>query len=200
MERKTMFKDLQIPENNELKDLIEELLEFCDEKEKEGELGRTKFSDPVSEEEIENWEKENGVNIPESYKQWLRFTGDCEIDGTTAEFYSPKNFRTEFVPDNLIIIGEQTGDGEVVCFSKDTGEILSYFEGRKNYEYGTFNKTLAEVIRLMGKPEEAKKETELERLKRIRENIKSNMDGSARDARRIERIKEFDEKIKALEG
>ncbi|MBP5595299.1 MAG: hypothetical protein J6Y02_07950, partial [Pseudobutyrivibrio sp.] len=76
-----MYKELSVPEND-LKDVITELLEYCDEKEEEGELGKTKFSSPVSEEEIENWEKENGVEIPETYKQWLRFTGDCIIDGT----------------------------------------------------------------------------------------------------------------------
>ena len=197
-----MFKDLQIPENNELKGLIQELLEFCDEKEKEGELGRTKFSNPVSEEEIENWEKENGVTIPESYKQWLRFTGDCEIDGTTAEFYSPKNFRTEFVPDDLIIIGEEVGDGEVVCFSKETGEIMSYFEGEVDLEYGTFDVTLKEVLRMMGKREEEPEEelSELEELKQMRENVLANCDGSAEDKRRYELIKKLDAMIQEVMG
>ncbi|MBP5597659.1 MAG: SMI1/KNR4 family protein [Pseudobutyrivibrio sp.] len=194
-----MYKELLVPEN-ELKDVITELLEYCDVKNERGELGKTKFSSPVSEEKIDKWEKENGVRIPETYKQWLRFTGDCIIDGTTAEFYSPKNFRTEYVPEDLVIIGEQIGDGEVICFSKERGNIVTYFEGSINYEYGTFDKTLKEVVRLMGKPEEVKEETELERLKRKRNNIMSNLDGSARDARRWERIKEFDEKIKALEG
>ena len=195
-----MYKELSIPENNELKDVIFELLEYCDVKEADGELGRTKFSDPVSEEEIEDWEKKNGVKIPETYKQWLRFSGDCTIDGTTASFFSPKNFRTEYVPEDLVVIGEQIGDGEVICFSRTTGEIVSYFEGRINYQYGTLHKTLKEIIRLMGKPEIVIEESELERLKRIRDNIKSNIDGTDRDERRLQRIKEFDEKIKALEG
>ena len=47
-----MYKELSVPEN-ELKDVITELLEYCDEKEEEGELGKTKFSNPVSEEEID---------------------------------------------------------------------------------------------------------------------------------------------------
>ena len=195
-----MYKEMMVSENNELKDVIEELLEYCDVKDEDGELGRTNFSDPVSEDEILEWERENGISIPESYKQWLRFSGDCTIDGTTASFFSPKNFRTEYVPDDLVIIGEQVGDGEVVCFSKETGDIVSFFEGSINYEYGTFDKALKEIIRLMGKPEEVKEESELERLKRLRENIKSNMDGTDRDKRRLQRIKEFDEKIKALEG
>ncbi len=195
-----MYKEMMVTEDNELKDVIQELLEYCDVKEEDGELGRTSFSEPVSEEEMLLWEEENGIKIPESYKSWLRFTGDCTIDGTTASFYSPKNFRTEFVPDDLVIIGEQVGDGEVVCFSKKTGEIVSFFEGSVNFEYGSFDKALKEVIRLMGKPEEVKEESELDRLKRIRENIKSNMDGTARDERRLQRVNELDEKIKSLEG
>ena len=194
-----MYKELSVPEND-LKDVITELLEYCDEKEEEGELGKTKFSSPVSEEEIENWEKENGVEIPETYKQWLRFTGDCIIDGTTAEFYSPKNFRTEYVLDDLVIIGEQTGDGEVVCFSKETGDIVSFFEGSVNYEYGTFDKTLKEVVRLMGKPEEESEEDELNRLKEWKLNLESKLDGTERDKRRLVHIKELEDMIKALEG
>ena len=194
-----MYKELSVPEN-ELKDVIAELLEYCDEKEEEGELGKTKFSNPVSEEEIENWEKENGVKIPESYKQWLRFTGDCIIDGTTAEFYAPKNFRTEYVPEDLVIIGDQIGDGEVVCFSKKAGDIVTYFEGSINYEYGTFDKTIKEVVRLMGKPEEESEEDELNRLKEWKLNLESKLDGTERDKRRLVHIKELEDMIKALEG
>ena len=195
-----MFKDLHIPEDNELKELIQELLEFCDEKEEEGELGRTKFSDPVSEEEIENWEKENGVSIPESYKAWLRFTGDCEIDGTTASFFSPKKFRTEFVPDDFIIIGEEVGDGEVVCFSKETGEIFSYFEGKVDLEYGTFDVALKEVLRMLGKKRPKSKKESIERLRRGIEVLKEELDGTENDAECLELIKEMEEKIHSLEG
>lgn len=196
-----MYKDLSIPENNELKDVIFELLEYCDVKEADGELGKTVFSSPVSEEEIKKWENENGITIPESYKQWLRFSGDCTIDSFVASFYSPKNFRTEYVPDDLVIIGEQIGDGEVVCFSKETGQIVSYFEGSINYEYGTFNKTLKEVIRLMGKPEEVKEESELERLKRHRNNVLRNLEKHPKDRELcLAMIDELDKRIKALEG
>ena len=192
-----MYKELSVPEN-ELKDVIAELLEYCDEKEEEGELGKTKFSNPVSEEEIDAWEKENGVRIPETYKQWLRFTGDCIIDGTTAEFYSPKNFRTEYVPEDLVIIGEQIGDGEVVCFSKEMGNIVTYFEGSINYEYGSFDKTIKEVIRLMGKPEEESEEEYIESLKIGKANLEAKLDGSERDIARLDLIKQIDEELKSM--
>ena len=194
-----MYKELLVPEN-ELKDVIAELLEYCDEKEEEGELGKTKFSNPVSEEEIENWEKENGVRIPETYKQWLRFTGDCIIDGTTAEFYSPKSFRTEYVPEDLVIIGEQTGDGEVVCFSKETGEIVTFFEGEINFEYGTFDEALKEILSLMGKEEEETKEEYIQELKRTIANLKAKLDGSELDDIRLNYIKDLEEELEELEG
>ncbi|MBP5595302.1 MAG: SMI1/KNR4 family protein [Pseudobutyrivibrio sp.] len=193
-----MYKELSVPEND-LKDVITELLEYCDEKEEEGELGKTKFSSPVSEEEIENWEKENGVRIPESYKQWLRFTGDCIIDGTTAEFYSPKNFRTQYVPDDLVIIGEQTGDGEGVCFSKETGEIVTFFEGEINFEYGTFDEALKEILSLMGKEEETEEEY-IQELKSTIANLKSKLDGSELDDIRLNYIKDLEEELEELEG
>ena len=194
-----MYKELSVPEN-ELKDVIAELLEYCDEKEEEGELGKTKFSSPVSEEEIEAWEKENGVKIPESYKQWLRFTGDCIIDGTTAEFYSPKNFRTEYVPEDLVIIGEQTGDGEVVCFSKETGEIVTFFDGEINFEYGTFDEALKEILSLMGKEEEETEEEYIQRLKNSIANLRANLDGSDLDEACLDFIRELEDELKALEG
>lgn len=194
-----MYKDISIPETNELKELISELLEYCDAKNEDDELDETNFSDPVSEEEIKKWEKENGVSIPESYKQWLRFTGDCEIDGTTAEFYSPKKFSSKYVPDDLVIIGEQIGDGELVCFSKETGEIVTYFEGNVRKHYGTFDKTLKEVVRLMGKEEEESKEEELERLKGWKANLEKIIAGATDDEDLLECMEKIDEMIRALE-
>ena len=194
-----MYKELSVPEND-LKDVITELLEYCDEKEEEGELGKTKFSNPVSEEEIENWEKENGVKIPESYKQWLRFTGDCIIDGTTAEFYSPKNFRTEYVPEDLVIIGEQTGDGEVVCFSKEMGNIVSFFEGSVNFEYETFDKVLKEVLRMMGKKEPRDINKVIKRLTKLKNLYESELDGSEEDKNRLLKIEELNKLISEREA
>lgn len=195
-----MYKEMMASENNELKDVIEELLEYCDIKEEAGELGRTNFSDPVSEDEILEWEKENGISIPESYKQWLRFSGDCTIDGTTASFFSPKNFRTEYVPDDLVIIGEQVGDGEVVCFSKETGDIVSFFEGSINYEYGTFDEALRGILNLMGKEEEETEEEYIQELKGTIANLKAKLDGSELDDIRLNYIKDLEEELEALEG
>ena len=126
---------MNVPENNSLKKEIEELLEWCEKKEKEEELGRTYFNEPVSDEKMTRWEEENGVKIPESYKEWLRFTEKCMIDGTTANFWGPDEFNSNYVPEDLVVIGEMIGDGEVVCFSKETGAFVRFFDGYYDEEY-----------------------------------------------------------------
>ena len=124
-----MYKDITVPENNSLKKEIKEMLSWLDKKEADNELGRTTFAPACTEEKMAAWESANGIKIPESYKEWLRFTEECTIDGTTAQFFGPDHFRTDYVPENLIVIGEVVGDGEQVCFDKETGEIVNYFEG-----------------------------------------------------------------------
>lgn len=138
---------MRVPENNSLKAEIEEILKLCNEAEEKGE-GSSYFKAPVSEEEMTQWEEANGVKIPESYKEWLRFTGKCRIIGNTATFWGPKEFNSDYVPEELVVIGEMVGDGEVVCFSKETGEFVEYFEGKDNGKYKDFSGVLKEVIRM----------------------------------------------------
>ena len=38
-----------------------------------------------------NWEERNRAKIPESYKEWLRFSGKCRIAGNTATFWDRMN-------------------------------------------------------------------------------------------------------------
>lgn len=139
---------MRVPENNSLKAEIEEILKLCDEAEEKGE-GSSYFKEPVSEEEMTQWEEANGVKIPESYKEWLRFTGKCRIVSNTATFWGPKEFHSDYVPEELVVIGEMVGDGEVVCFSKETGEFVEYFEGRAHGTYGDFNGVLKEILRTL---------------------------------------------------
>ena len=118
---------MRIPENNSLKAEIEELLKWCKEAEEEYGEDASYFNAPVSEEEMAEWEEENGVKIPESYKEWLRFTGKCRIVSNTATFWGPKEFHSEYVPEDLVVTGEMIGDGERVCFSKETGGVCEIF-------------------------------------------------------------------------
>lgn len=140
---------MRIPENNSLKTEIEEILKLC--KESEAEYGEkaSYFNEPVSEQEMTEWEEANSVKIPESYKEWLRFTGKCRIVSNTATFWGPKEFHSNFVPEDLVVIGEMVGDGEVVCFSKSSGEFVRFFEGRENGIYKEFNSFLKVIMRTL---------------------------------------------------
>lgn len=139
---------MRVPENNSLKSEIEEILKLCDEAEEKGE-GSSYFKEPASEEEMTQWEEVTGVKIPESYKEWLRFTGKCRIVSNTATFWGPKEFHSDYVPEKLVVIGEMVGDGEVVCFSKETGEFVEFFEGRAHGSYEDFNGVLKEILRTL---------------------------------------------------
>lgn len=139
------MKDFIVDGSNSLKVEIEKLQKWCKKKEKNDELGRTFFADGISEEKMTKWEEENGVSIPESYKDWLRFSEECQIDGTTASFWGPDKFHSNFVPEDYVVIGEVIGDGEVVCFSKINGEFVNYFEGNKKNERKNFGELLAYI-------------------------------------------------------
>ena len=141
-----MYNNLKVSESNSLKAVIEELLEWCEKKEKEGELGRTFFNEPIIESKMEKWEAENGVKIPESYKEWLRFSEKCQIDGTTATFWGSDEFNSEYVPDDLIVVGEIIGDGQVVCFSKAEGVFVEYYEGNIQNRMENFNEIIKKIF------------------------------------------------------
>ena len=119
-----MYTKIGIPENNSLKSKIEELYEWCDKRDNDDELGKTYFNEPIDEDKLNKWEEANGVKIPETYKEWLRFTEKCLIDGSSAMFWGTDDFHHNFMPDNLTVIGEMSGDGEVVLALSPDGSTL----------------------------------------------------------------------------
>ena len=137
-----MYTKIGIPENNSLKSKIEELYEWCDKRDNDDELGKTYFNEPIDEDKLNKWEEANGVKIPETYKEWLRFTEKCLIDGSSAMFWGTDDFHHNFMPDNLTVIGEMSGDGEVVCFSNDNGEFMGYYEGDITYRTNDFSQVI----------------------------------------------------------
>lgn len=139
---------MRIPENNSLKVEIEEILKLCKDSEEEYGEKASYFNEAVSEQEMTEWEEENGVKIPESYKEWLRFTGKCRIVSNTATFWGPSEFHSKYVPEDLVVIGEMVGDGEVICFSKSSGEIVRFFEGKENGTYKGFGDILKAIMRM----------------------------------------------------
>lgn len=141
-----MYTKIGIPENNSLKSKIEELYEWCDKRDNDDELGKTYFNEPIDEDKLNKWEEANGVKIPETYKEWLRFTEKCLIDGSSAMFWGTDDFHHNFMPDNLTVIGEMSGDGEVVCFSNDNGEFIGYYEGDITYRTNDFSQVIDQIF------------------------------------------------------
>ncbi|HEX9062679.1 MAG TPA: SMI1/KNR4 family protein [Clostridia bacterium] len=135
-------------QNNSLQEEIRELQGLCKRME-DMEINESRFDPPATEEEILDWERTNGITIPESYKEWLRFSAGSQIFTTTARFFGVKEIvvNKKHIPDDLVNIGELIGDGELLCFSKETGKILSLFEGERE-DYDGFKEVLIEVIRL----------------------------------------------------
>ena len=137
----------KVPENNSFKRKIEEIVRLCEKAVPEYGEKASFFHEGASEEEMKQWEESNEIRIPESYKEWLRFSADCQIRQNLAGFYFPR--FSEIVPSELVIIGWLIGDGELLCFSKETGNFIRWFEGNVNDEFENFGDMLKEIIRML---------------------------------------------------
>ena len=130
--------------DSSIKHEIEEILEIKDELEDEGEF---EFNNPTNDVEIERWEKQNNIIIPEQYKDWLKFSNGSKIDGEFAVFFEVDRLivnKDEF-DEPIVIIGSMVGDGEILAFSIKTGEILKILDGRVR-KFETFQKYLQFLI------------------------------------------------------
>lgn len=134
-------------ENNSLKEEIERLLEFC--KQQTYVYGASSFKEPISEREMSSWEEKTGITIPESYKEWLRFSGDSTLLNYKAFFWGPDKFNSDFVPDDYIIIGEIIGDCEFICFSMTDGRLVYFMDGEISEEYDSFKDVIEAFIEMI---------------------------------------------------
>ncbi len=139
-----------IPEipNNSLTEEITQIVELSKELEDEGYY--FDYDPPATDAEISSWEKEHNIKIPESIKDWLRFSSYSDIRSELAIINGLEDFKTdcELVPDEMVIIGEVIGDGQFIGFSKETGKILWEDHGKVD-EYDSFKDLLKEIIDLM---------------------------------------------------
>ena len=140
---------MNIPNNNSLKEQIKEIVSICEELAKDYGDDASWFNPPATEGEISKWEEKNGVIIPESYKDWLRFANGAQIRMSLAEFYEINKIELEYsgIPKDYIVIGSLIGDGELLCFSKSTGKFIRYFEKQID-EAESFTEIIYEIIRM----------------------------------------------------
>lgn len=108
---------------------------------------KSMFFNPVTEETLSQWENDNSIQIPESYKEWLRFSNGAIIRDQLAHFYGIEGFELNNpdYPEDCVIIGDLIGDGERLAFSKTTGKILRINHGRVR-EYDDFAVFLNRMI------------------------------------------------------
>ena len=129
--------------NNSLTREITELVGICEELHEEYTF---MFCEPVSEEALAAWENENGIKLPESYKDWLRFSNGAVIHDNLAHFYSLNALEVKNeLFDDLVVIGELIGDGERLCFSKSTGKFVRNNHGEER-EYEDFKSFLTRMV------------------------------------------------------
>jgi len=136
--------------NNSLKVQITEIVNLCKKLASDYGDEASWFQPPASEAEISDWENKTQTLIPKTYKEWLSFTSEANIRNTLAHFYSPNNFIFNLagLPEDYVYIADLNGDGEILCFSKTTGDFI--WIDHKNEETLTdFSSILDEVIRML---------------------------------------------------
>lgn len=134
---------------NTMKKEFDEIVKLCEDKVEEYGERASYFMEPATEQEILDWERETGIQIPEDYKQWLKLTANCQMCSTIASLVFPELVQLDYIPEDYVLIGHVVGDGEVLCFSKTSGKYIRYFEGRVNKEYDTFIDFLNNVKNLI---------------------------------------------------
>jgi len=133
--------------NNSLKNEIEELVTLCKQLEDENTF---LFNDGIEEETISDWEKNNGIKLPETYKDWLRFSNGAIVKGTLARLYKLEQimFNSGEVSEDFIVIGEMIGDGTRLCFEKNTGEFVVLYHTRQR-KYANFGMIINKIMDMM---------------------------------------------------
>ncbi|WP_295091358.1 hypothetical protein [Ruminococcus sp.] len=132
------------------KELIKEsydyLKDLCDYLSDEYEY---EFEAPATEEEIKNWEKENKINIPSMFREWLLLTKNCNMANRSWRLFWPEIDETVNV-----LVGSFIGDGEYLYFSKETGVFFTLFEGDEE-DFDSFDSVLTYIsVDLEDKAEE----------------------------------------------
>ena len=90
-----------------MKDIIERIKRIQDD------FMRSEFHDPASESDIAAFERENGIVIPQSYRDFLLLSDGAELFGGDAFLYGVKNARFKIgedytegmVPKEFMILG-----------------------------------------------------------------------------------------------
>ena len=111
---------------NPLKEMYDELLKYMEEKDED--FQRIEIYEPLSEEEIAAWEKENHTGLPEDYKNWLKLSNGASFGN--KYIYSLEQVDTKELavgPDNekgYIVIADLSGASDILVFDPETTELF----------------------------------------------------------------------------
>ena len=136
--------------NNNLKPQLEKILYIAKELEKSTKELRVKFSfnQPANDEELNLLENKLEIVLPAGYKEFLQFSNGAILCGNTARFYDVNQvigYNQLENNEGYIVIASIIGDGEVLQFSKTTGEFVFYFDGEEKI-YDNFYDAFEEII------------------------------------------------------
>lgn len=97
---------------------------------------KSSFNSAANDDEMSCLEQTASFKIPEELKEIYRIADGFQILGRTARIYSLSNVgcKLKDIPDEYVVFGELTGDGEKICFHEKTGEIVTVYNG-KIFEY-----------------------------------------------------------------
>lgn len=138
----------KIPNNSLMKE-IKRITELCKSKINEYGEDSSWFEPGMSDVDIYNWESSNNISIPTSYKEWLLFSEESQIRNNLARFYKPDDFLFNIsgIPNDLIIVGELMGDGELLCISKSDNKLVVV--DHDDIEDADFREILKDIIRIL---------------------------------------------------
>ena len=135
--------------NNSLTKEIKRITELCESKINEYGEASSWFEPGLSETDIHDWEISNNILIPSLYKEWLLFSEKSQIRNNLAHLYKPDDFLINIseIPNDLIIVGELMGDGELLCISKSDNKLVVV--DHDNIEDADFREILKDIIRIL---------------------------------------------------
>lgn len=138
----------KIPNNSLMKE-IKRITELCESKINEYGEDSSWFEPGLSETDIHDWEISNNTLIPTLYKEWLLFSKESQIRNNLAHFYKTDDFLFGIsgIPNDLIIVGELMGDGELLCISKSDNKLVVV--DHDTIEDADFREILKDIIRIL---------------------------------------------------
>ncbi len=119
----------------------------------EGAFQKSKFFSPLSLDEINTYEKENNLYIPQSYKEWLKLTNGCELFGRYVVLYGinnpPKpqvgdNFSNGLIPKEYLVLGSM--NSQDICYSKEKDTFFFFDYEEPKIFFSNFTEILEYII------------------------------------------------------